>query len=200
MRMVQCANNHFYDSDKFGACPFCGPSAGNERTVSLYSQQGTAGRQNMRISPQGQSRNPYGAPAAGQVPGGAAQSTVSSYIGSGVGVNPVVGWLVAVQGPYMGEDFRLKAGENYIGRSSEMDIQLGLDISVSRYRHGIVVYDAEKKYFYARPGEARQHFYVNRQPVVRNIVLQTYDILTLGSTQLMFIGLCGERFNWGKVR
>ena len=37
-----------------------------------------------------------------------------------------------------------------------------------------------------------------RQPVIGgSMKLENYDIVTIGSTKLMFVGLCGKDFNWG---
>lgn len=39
---------------------------------------------------------------------------------------------------------------------------------------------------------------VNDRPVIGgSMKLDNYDIVTIGSTKLMFVGLCGKDFNWG---
>jgi hypothetical protein len=55
---------------------------------------------------------------------------------------PVVGWLVALDGPQKGEDFRLRDGQNLIGSDGAADIRLrGEAISARhasiRYRDGV---------------------------------------------------------------
>lgn len=38
----------------------------------------------------------------------------------------------------------------------------------------------------------------NIHPVIGgSMKLDNYDIVTIGSTKLMFVGLCGKDFNWG---
>lgn len=113
-----------------------------------------------------------------------------------LGSEPVTGWLVAVEGQYYGEDFRLKNGRNQIGRSSEMDVQLTLDLTVSRRNHAIIEYNSEEKQFYAEPGESRELVYLNDELVLDTTPIKSYDILTLGKTKLMMVALCGERFTW----
>jgi hypothetical protein len=48
---------------------------------------------------------------------------------------PVCGWIVCVNGPSKGRDYKIRAGKNFIGRADDMDIQIlgDNDISQSRY-------------------------------------------------------------------
>ena len=41
-------------------------------------------------------------------------------------MHPVVGWLVCIEGPSKGKDYRMIAEKNFIGRSPEMDIRICL--------------------------------------------------------------------------
>ena len=41
-------------------------------------------------------------------------------------VNPVVGWLVCLEGPDRGHDYPLRAGTNAIGRSPSMEVCIAL--------------------------------------------------------------------------
>ena len=34
------------------------------------------------------------------------------------------------------------------------------------------------------------------EPVMMTVRLKAYDVLTIGSTKLMFVPLCGEQFSW----
>ncbi len=114
----------------------------------------------------------------------------------GLNDEPVVGWLIGLSGEYFGECFELKSGKNFIGRSSEMDVVLAADSSVSRSRHAIVVYEPHGKIFIVQPGDSRELFYVNSDVVLGNMTLNAYDIMTIGNTKLMFFPLCGEQFSW----
>lgn len=119
-----------------------------------------------------------------------------SYYSRMLGKDPVVGWLVAVEGAYYGEAFQLKTGRNFIGRSPEMDVQLSLDMSVSRRKHAIVVYEPRAKMYIAQPGESNELFYLNDEVVLNNVTLKAYDILSIGETKLLFVPLCGGEFSW----
>lgn len=112
---------------------------------------------------------------------------------------PCVGWLVALGGEHIGTDFRLKVGKNFIGRSSQMDIALTDDKSVSRERHGIVVYEPKAHLYLVQPGESSSLVYRNDEVVLTPVKLEPYDVITVGDVNLLFMPLCGTRFNWGEL-
>lgn len=114
-------------------------------------------------------------------------------------VEPVVGWLICVKGNNLGRDYRLTAGRNFVGRSQEMDVCIKGDNTVSRNAHAIVVYDPKSNSFLAQPGDAKELFYINGELVLMATKLSAFDKISLGETELMFIPLCGEEFNWSSV-
>lgn len=109
---------------------------------------------------------------------------------------PVTGWLVCTEGPAKGMDYRIKHGYNYIGRSEHMDICIRGDNKISRERHALVAYDHEERVFFFGPADGKSIVRVNGRMVMGPTAIQAYDMLTVGATKLMFIPLCGERFNW----
>lgn len=112
---------------------------------------------------------------------------------------PCVGWLVALGGEHIGTDFRLKVGKNFIGRSPKMDIALTEDKSVSRERHAIVVYDPKSNMYLIQPGESSSLAYHNNNLLLTPEKLEAYDMITVGDVNLLFMPLCGAKFNWGGV-
>ncbi len=112
---------------------------------------------------------------------------------------PCVGWLIAMGGEHIGTDFRLKAGKNFIGRSSKMDVALTEDKSVSRDRHAIVVYEPKAHLYLVQPGESSSLVYKNDEVVLTPVQLEAYDVITVGDVNLLFMPLCGTRFNWGDL-
>ena len=110
--------------------------------------------------------------------------------------DPVVGWLVCVDGAHIGTSFTLHAGKNFIGRDSSMDIVLSEDASVSRQKHAVIVFEPKKRQFFVMPGESRQPFYLNRQIVLSGISLKARDNLQIGNSRLVFIPFCDESFGW----
>ena len=110
--------------------------------------------------------------------------------------DPVVGWLVCIAGESRGQDFRMRAGRNFIGRNEDMDICLKGDSTVSRQRHAIIVYDPKSNSFLAQPGDSHQLFYVNNELVTMPIEIHKDDIIQVGSFDLLFVPLCNDYFEW----
>lgn len=124
------------------------------------------------------------------VSGSAATNKISS---------PCVGWLVAIGGEHIGQDFCLKVGKNFIGREQQMDIPLTGDKSVSRNRHAIVVYEPKQHLYLVQPGESSGLVYKNNEVVLNPVKLEAYDMITVGEVNLLFMPLCGTRFNWSEL-
>lgn len=112
---------------------------------------------------------------------------------------PCVGWLIALGGGHIGTDFRLKVGKNFIGRNPDMDIALTEDKSVSRDRHAVVVYEPKTHLYFVQPGESSTLVYRNNEVVLTPMKLEAYDMITVGEVNLLFLPLCGERFNWSDL-
>jgi len=121
------------------------------------------------------------------------------YFGA-IGSEPVVGWLVCIAGNHFGKDFALKTGRNFIGRSTEMEVALTGDASVSRDKHAIILYEPKGNVFLVQPGDAKELFYLNEKVVLTATEISANDILALGETKLMFIPCCSEKFNWDSVK
>ncbi len=109
---------------------------------------------------------------------------------------PVVGWLVCVRGEYFGMGFPIKTGKNMIGRSSRMDIALTKEVSVSRDRHAILIYEPKKKQFFIQPGEGNGLTYVNEDLLMVPQEIHDYDVIQIGNVAFALRTLCGEKFSW----
>ncbi|MBQ2904658.1 MAG: FHA domain-containing protein [Clostridia bacterium] len=123
------------------------------------------------------------------------EKTVAFYNFSNA-IEPVVGWIICVEGEYMGESFSLKSGRNNIGRSLAMDIALAKEKSVSRERHASITYEPNKMKFYIQSGESSGLTYVNDELIMMFTELNDYDVITLGASKFVFLRLCGEKFSW----
>lgn len=128
-----------------------------------------------------------------------AQKTVGMW-GNGFETEPVVGWLVAIEGAHHGEDFRLKTGRNFVGRSANMDVALTSDPSISRDKHAIILYEPKANMFLVQPGDAKELFYLNDKVVLAATEINAYDVLTLGESKLLFIPCCSDKFKWDSVK
>lgn len=194
MNLTRCENGHFYDAERFDACPHC-----NQTSVSTVLE-----------GPDGEKE--YTMPLnVDPVPGGGLGSIISEvsetedgsqvtigYFGA-VQTEPVVGWLVAIEGSNYGEDFKLKTGRNFIGRASNMDVSLNGDSSISREKHAIILYEPKSNVFLVQPGEAKELFYLNDKVVLTATEINAYDVLSLGATKLLFIPCCSDKFQWDKA-
>lgn len=136
----------------------------------------------------------FGAPAASQTPSQPAVNNITNKVST-----PCVGWLIALGGEHIGTDFRLKVGKNFIGRGAQMDVALTDDKSVSRDRHAIVVYEPKAHLYLVQPGESSSLVYKNNEVVLSPVELKAYDMITVGDINLLFMPLCGERFNWSDL-
>lgn len=113
--------------------------------------------------------------------------------------SPCVGWLIAIGGNHVGEDFRLKVGKNFIGRDSSMDVALTNDKSVSRNKHAIVTYEPKQHLYLVQPGESSELAYLNNEVVLTPVRIKAYDMITVGEVNLLFMPLCGDKFDWTEL-
>lgn len=189
MNLVRCMNGHFYDAERFSECPHC-----NQTTISTVNQGENGPDYTLPINPPaetGAGLNEIVNNAKGDED---AQKTIG-YFGA-IPSEPVVGWLVCIEGNHFGEDFRLKTGKNFIGRSKVMDVVLSGDSSVSRDRHAIIVYEPKSNIFLVQPGDSKELFYLNDEVVLSAQKIGANDILSVGDSKLMFIPCCSEKFTW----
>ncbi|MDR1422291.1 MAG: FHA domain-containing protein [Coriobacteriales bacterium] len=208
MRLTRCANGHFYDEEKYDGCPHCGVGIRNDAvTVGAERNEGVTVPASvltedlptsMFVTPNAQ---PLGRVIQQAVAG--VSNTVNAddvqtigFFQKRMGTEPVVGWLVATEGSHKGEDFRLKSGRNFIGRSAFMDVCLSKDDSVARERHAAVVFDPKAICFLVQAGDSKELFYVNDKVVLTVEELKPFDTIAIGETRLAFVPFCGKDFSW----
>ena len=216
-----CGFGHVFDADIYPSCPYCNSRSraivfGGEKEIpptgipSNYQSGADASpTQNSyggTVAPSG-----FGKPMAGEnAPIGPTQMPESmrrrmeqdrnnrtvGQFKQKLGIEPVVGWLVCIEGPEMGKDYHLYGRINTIGRADSNDVVLAQDQTVSQKNHARVAYDLKHNQFQVIPGEGSNVFYLNDEPVYIPHPLQAYDILEFGQTKLIFIPLCSDRFQW----
>lgn len=195
MNLTRCENGHFYDAERYGSCPHC-----DQQTISTVVE--TPGDDpNMYtqpLTPTGSYDNDLKGLIDDTTMNINGEVTVG-YFGD-VETDPVVGWLVSVEGSNFGQDFKLKTGRNFIGRSNSMDISLTDDASISREKHAIVLYEPKSNIFLVQPGDAKELFYLNDKVVLNATELEAYDVLSIGATKLLFVPCCSSKFNWKMVK
>lgn len=211
MNLTKCEQGHFYDKDKFQVCPHCAALGGDSKETQPLRGAADMDTEPLTVpivqqpaesQPVESAQSVSLKDAVGQAMSVRQEThqeddgkTISLYQ-TKIGIEPVVGWLVCIEGQAFGESFKLKSGRNFIGRSREMDIVLPGDNSVSREKHAIILYEPRKREFIAQAGESRELFYLNDEVVLNPVRLAQYDIVTIGNTRLMFFPCCGEKFSW----
>ncbi|MGI6315460.1 MAG: FHA domain-containing protein [Christensenellales bacterium] len=185
--MKQCEKGHFYDEGRFSSCPYCetAPVAAVQPSLAASSVGKTVAV----------ASGPIGKTVAVNNAGPDRGKTVA-IMKEKIGLDPAVGFLVCVKGPHRGKDYRLMAGRNALGRSGDADISLPDDPTVSREKHAIITYDERNNQFVLSPGTGRGVTYLNDQLVEAARDISAYDRIELGATVLVFLPLCGPRFNW----
>ena len=219
----QCPNGHWYDASAYRTCPQCGASAEAMEDYGPTEPVSASGRGDIGVTqpvrqtfssaamedydptePVGVSGFSADSPrpsavegrSGGSVPVEEYGATVPAQSHGSQPFSPVTGWLVCVEGPDRGRDYRVRAGYNRIGRSDHMDICITGDPQISRDRQAMIAYDPEEKQFFFGPDEGRSLVRLNGKLVMSPSALSAYDVITIGSTKLIFIPLCGERFSW----
>lgn len=111
--------------------------------------------------------------------------------------DPVVGWLVVVEGPGKGSSLRLGYGMNPIGRSSDERVPLTFgDEEISRKGHAMVTYDPRGRKFYLQHGGGTNLTYLGDQPVLQPTELTGRETIGVGNTRMVFVPFCSAQFDW----
>ena len=224
-KIVSCPVCHnFYDAVKDATCPFCGGNASFAPTQDPfaipYPASETFSPPATVVGPQGNfsptvdplAGNPANYPgmngsgnftptkAPAQLSGLSSRMNKTQFVDAATPTgapSPVVGWLVAVSGPCRGTDYRIHTGYNYIGREAG-DICIRGDQTISGEKDSNITYVPQTNRFYIAHEQGKNVLLVNDIPAIGGgAELHNYDRITVGSTQLLFVGFCGENFSWG---
>ena len=109
---------------------------------------------------------------------------------------PVVGWLVCIEGPNIGQCFNIYAGKNSLGRSNNNRIVINKDRSISREKHSWIIYEPKHREFFAQPGESSGLTYVNDENIMQATKLEKWSTIDVGNTRLTLVPLCDSEFSW----
>ena len=207
MKLLRCNAGHYYDADKFDQCPHCGNEdrSATIESVTVASRPmaaddtvaPTAPNANWRPIPQ--NNDPGVTVPLDRRSERDNDATIGVYVRQEAKVQPVVGWLVCIQGPSLGHDYRLISGRNSIGRDDSNAVSISEDISISRAKHSIVTYDPHSNAFFIQPGESSELCYVNNRVVLESMSLNADDIVTVGKSTLLFLPCCSSKFSWSML-
>ena len=193
-KIISCPKGHYYDANQYSECPLCASGAFPQTEDPLSPGRGGGDRPLPRTG--GNFRKTIDPLTPGK-PGNNMNQTQFVDVDTPAGAPaPVVGWLVAVEGPCRGTDYRIHTGYNYIGREAG-DICIQGDATISAEKDANVTYVPQTRRFYIAHELGKNVLLVNDLPVIGGgMELHNYDRITIGTTQLLFVGLCGEQFSW----
>jgi hypothetical protein len=115
--------------------------------------------------------------------------------------DPVVGWLVIVGGPGIGQFRPVFEGNNTIGRSPSNRISLDFgDDAISSDEQAYIRYDSAERSFLFVPNLAKTNIVsVNEKRPAGAVALTQMDVITMGRTQVVFVPFCGPEFDWSAI-
>ena len=117
-------------------------------------------------------------------------------------IEPVVGWLIVIDGPGKGNYRPVFTGSNTIGRSPSQRIAIDYgDDTISSEQQAFLVYDGKKRQFQLVPNLGRPNLvHLNDGALLANTELKPRDKVMIGRTTLLFLPLCGPEFDWSDVK
>ena len=201
MALKRCDKGHYYDPASYNSCPSCGYNIDFQATQAHRSNTSDS----EAVTQARSSSNTEAVTQPRSVPGVKQQDAAARQRDSGItvaivrkkiGIDPVVGWLVCVDGSEKGRDYRIRSEKNYIGRDASMDICISGDETISRENHAMISFNPRNFRFTIAPGSSRGLVYLNGEEVGIPEDLKPYDLIELGQSKLMFIAFCGDKFQW----
>jgi len=210
MELIRCKNGHSYDPSITPECPECARLRGHTVPLEPPVHQAAPGEEIGKTVPVRRDTVPVNPPVShwaqatdyretNRASDGYGPTMPVNYDKGGIhdqATQPVTGWLVCVDGPEKGKDYRLHEEYNYIGRSSRMDVCIAGDPTVSRENHAIIAYDTQGRLFFFAPSSGASIVRHNGRAVLNNVELKYGDRLQIGKGTFLFVPLCGENFQW----
>lgn len=116
--------------------------------------------------------------------------------------DPVVGWLVVVGGPGIGQYRPIFEGNNSIGRGAGNRIPVDFgDDAISTDEQAYIRYDSSERSFLFVPNLAKTNVVaLNEKRPTGAVELAQMDVITMGRTQLVFVPFCGPDFDWAALQ
>jgi hypothetical protein len=115
--------------------------------------------------------------------------------------DPVVGWLVVVGGPGIGQYRPIFEGNNTLGRSTKNRIAIDFgDDAISSEEQAYIRYDSSDRTFLFVPNLSKTNVVsLNEKRPTGAVELAQMDVITMGRTQLVFVPFCGPDFDWSAL-
>lgn len=194
MATKKCPNGHQYDSSIYGDnCPFCPES--NHTRVNAEATQAT-----MAVGG-GNTDAGYTAPTGATIPFksgdgapvGGGHTVIRVVQGNGAtmanaeGGRKVVGILATYSNNPAGEIFKIYEGRNMIGRANTNDIIVN-DDNVSK-EHLLIFFNEAEGIYWAKDQFSSNGTYINGRFARGETEIKTNDVIVLGKTKLVFLGI-----------
>lgn len=115
--------------------------------------------------------------------------------------DPVVGWVVVVGGPGIGNYRPVFEGNNSVGRGPQNRVAIDFgDEAISSEEQAYIRYDSSDRSFLFVPNLAKTNVVsVNNQKPTGAVSLNQMDVIVMGRTQLVFVPFCGAEFDWSAL-
>lgn len=221
MAVKVCSNGHYYNTDD-GRCPYCETSSpDNSFDWSVTDMTGTdswngkteqdSGFDGRREDVNFRKTEPLTHDHRGNggatpdssrtcaIPDHDDDMTQAAWQQDEYRQQPVVGWLVCIEGPDKGKDFCLHGAKSTIGRRKDSSVCLS-DTKISRDGFpALIVYDDRKTHrFYLAGGDAasRNNVELCGNMLLGQRVINPYDEIRVEDTVMIFVPFCGEDFYW----
>ncbi|MCR4846946.1 MAG: FHA domain-containing protein [Eubacterium sp.] len=200
MAVVRCMKGlHFYDDDKFSSCPHCKKAEETGQDYAYGSDlnsQVTIGMEDagsnvvdvVGVMEQKPLKEHFHVDAVDE------DVTVAMYSAS-KGNDFITGWLVCVDGPEKGRDYRIYHGINKLGRGDNMDIVIKDDVRISREKVCDIVYEMKKNKFYVCPS-INGMIYMNGKMIGEPKEIVTGDRIVIGDSTFEFVAFCRGDKKW----
>ena len=161
MALTECANGHLYDTTQYESCPYC---QGDINRVEFVAPNGSIGKTvgfdtpnvNMMVNTPEIGATVAPAVHRGQMETANDTGKTVAVLQKNMKIEPIVGWIVCVEGADKGKDYRILAKNNTIGRSEKMDICIKGDTTISRENHAKIAYDMKRN-----TDRSKQYFFSN---------------------------------------
>ena len=202
MAQARCSRGHIYDPEIYGdSCPYCASvsTSINFETTEDYSTPAADVAKSVPVSAIVPEDIPKTAPTSEFKQKQEEIGKTQSVFQPKTGKDPVVGWLVCVQGHDTGEDYKLRAKTNTIGRGTDNDVRIKGDDTITSATHAKIDYDMLNNDFYLLPGNNRNTIYLNGAPVYSAVKLAGYDRIRFGQSEVLFVPFCTDKFVWPTV-
>ena len=187
--IVRCKNGHYYDDKRYNTCPHCGIDFNAfARQMQGLQAADAENDKTLAFDKADESKTMSFNDADDDV------ATVSFYSGV-MQAEPVVGWLVCMNGRDAGRDFRIKAGRNTIGRANTNDIVLRSDLTVARDKHAEIVYDHVSNRTFIVSVNSTEVL-VGGEVVTVPTELRDRARVRIGETDFVFAAFCSGSFSW----